>query len=161
MISALLRGGFALVAVVGYLFSQQVDRIFGAEAEDPTGGHLSLAVGGGGLVLVLGGSAYAAATLAPDSVGTREIANHAVHSEDLARGAVTTMKIAPNAVTPSRIAPSAVNSDDVENGSLMQEDFHRGQVPPRASASVRLRRPSPPNRGCAGPWRQAPRSRRY
>jgi Collagen triple helix repeat (20 copies) len=81
------------------------------------------------LFLVLGGSAYAGVTLGPDSVDSREIANHAVKTEDLARGAVTTMKLAPNAVTPSRIAPSAVNSDDVENGSLMLEDLHRGQVP--------------------------------
>ena len=81
------------------------------------------------LFLALGGSAYAAVTLGPGSVGSREIANHAVETEDLARGAVTTMKLEPNAVSPSRIAPSAVNSDDVENGSLMLEDFHRGQVP--------------------------------
>jgi hypothetical protein len=81
------------------------------------------------LFLVLGGSAYAGVTLAPESVGSREIANHSVESEDLARGAVTTMKIAPNAVTPSRIAPDAVNSDDVEDGSLTLEDIKPGQVP--------------------------------
>jgi putative membrane protein len=52
-LSPLLRGGVAFVAVVGYLISQQTDRIFGAQAEDPTGGHLPLALGGGGLVLAL------------------------------------------------------------------------------------------------------------
>ena len=81
------------------------------------------------LFLVLGGSAYAGVTLGPESVGSREIANHSVETEDLARGAVTTMKIEPNAVTPSRIAPSAVNSDDVEDGSLTLADLKRGQVP--------------------------------
>ena len=81
------------------------------------------------LFLALAGSSYAAVTLGPGSVGSREIANHGVEEEDLARGAVTTMKIAPNAVTPSRIAPNAVNSDDVEDGSLTLEDFRRGQVP--------------------------------
>src|SRR5689334_11890017 len=77
------------------------------------------------LFLVLGGSSYAAVTLGPGSVGSREIANHSVQSEDLARGAVTMMKIEPNAVTASRIAPNAVNSDDVEDGSLIAADFHR------------------------------------
>ena len=85
------------------------------------------------LFLVLGGSAYAGVTLGPDSVGSREIANHAVETEDLARGAVTTMKIEPNAVTPSRIAPDAVNSDDVEDGSLTLADIRRGQVPQGAA----------------------------
>ena len=85
------------------------------------------------LFLALGGSAYAAVKLDPESVGSREIANHSVESEDLARGAVTAMKIEPNAVTPSRIAPGAVNSDDVEDGSLMLEDMHRGQVPQGAA----------------------------
>ena len=74
------------------------------------------------LFVALGGSAYAAVTLEPESVGSREIANHSVESEDLARGAVTTMKIEPNGVTPSRIAPNAVNSDDVEDGSLTLAD---------------------------------------
>ena len=82
------------------------------------------------LFLVLGGSAYAGVTtLDPESVGSREIANHSVESEDLARGAVTTMKIERNAVTPSRIAPNAVNSDDVEDGSLTLQDIRAGQVP--------------------------------
>ena len=78
------------------------------------------------LFLVLGGSAYAAVTLGPGSVGSREIANHSVQTEDLAPHAVTMMKIEPNAVTASRIAPDAVNSDDVEDGSLIAADFHRG-----------------------------------
>lgn len=81
------------------------------------------------LFLALAGSSYAAVTLGPGSVGSREIANHAVQEEDLARGAVTTMKIEPNAVTPSRIAPDAVNSDDVADGSLTLDDFRRGQIP--------------------------------
>ena len=81
------------------------------------------------LFLALAGSSYAAVTIGPESIGSREIANHGVLEEDLARGAVTTMKIAPNAVSPSRIAPNAVNSDDVEDGSLTLEDIRAGQVP--------------------------------
>ena len=44
-LSPLLRGGVAFVAVVGYTLSQQTDRIFGAQADDPTQGHRLLAVG--------------------------------------------------------------------------------------------------------------------
>jgi putative membrane protein len=50
-LSPLLRGGVALVAVLGYIASQQVDRVFGAQADDPTQGHRLLALGGGGVVL--------------------------------------------------------------------------------------------------------------
>ncbi|QGN57010.1 PH domain-containing protein [Nostocoides sp. HKS02] len=44
-LSPVLRGGVAFVAVVGYTLSQQTDRIFGAQADDPTQGHRLLAVG--------------------------------------------------------------------------------------------------------------------
>ena len=52
-LSPLLRGGVAFVAVLGYIVSQQFDRIFGAQAEDPTQGHHLLAAGVGVLVLAL------------------------------------------------------------------------------------------------------------
>jgi hypothetical protein len=105
------------------------------------------------LFLALAGSSYAAVTLGPGSVGSREIANHAVQEEDLARGAVTTMKIAPNAVTPSRIAPDAVNSDDVADGSLTLDDFMRGQVPAgeRGSEGAAGQSGSKGDSGASGP----------
>jgi putative membrane protein len=52
-LSPLLRGGVAFVAVIGYVISQQFDRIFGAQAEDPTQGHRLLAAGVGVAVLAL------------------------------------------------------------------------------------------------------------
>jgi len=51
-LSPLLRGGVAFVAVVGYVVSQQFDRIFGGRADDPTQGHRVLAAGIVTLVLV-------------------------------------------------------------------------------------------------------------
>jgi putative membrane protein len=51
-LSPLLRGGVAFVAVVGYLVSQQFDRVFGGRGEDPTQGHRLLAAGVVTLVLL-------------------------------------------------------------------------------------------------------------
>ncbi|MFZ1372906.1 MAG: PH domain-containing protein [Nostocoides sp.] len=60
-LTPLLRGGVVFVGVLGYLVSQQVNRIFGADPEDPTRGHWGLAAGVLALVLllVIGGSAVA------------------------------------------------------------------------------------------------------
>jgi putative membrane protein len=52
-LSPLLRGGVAFVALIGYVLSQQVDRFFGAKADDPTQGHRLLALGAVALVLVV------------------------------------------------------------------------------------------------------------
>lgn len=41
-LSPLIRGGVASVAVVGWVVSQQFDRIFGADPNDPTQGHLGV-----------------------------------------------------------------------------------------------------------------------
>jgi len=38
-LSPLLRGGIAFAAVLAYVVSQQLDTLFGAERDDPTGGH--------------------------------------------------------------------------------------------------------------------------
>jgi putative membrane protein len=51
-LSPLLRGGVAFVAVIGYVVSQQFDRIFGGRGDDPTQGHRLLAAGIVTLVLV-------------------------------------------------------------------------------------------------------------
>ncbi len=51
-LSPLLRGGVAVLAIASWVLSQQVDRVFGADAADPTQGHLLLGVGVAALVLV-------------------------------------------------------------------------------------------------------------
>lgn len=62
-LSPLLRGGVAFVAVVGYVLSQQVERLFRAQgpdagSQDPTQGHrlLALAVAGVVLLAIVGGA---------------------------------------------------------------------------------------------------------
>ncbi|GAB3447136.1 PH domain-containing protein [Phycicoccus ginsengisoli] len=52
-LSPLLRGGIASVAVLAYILSQQLDTLFGADPEDPTGGHLGWAAVAVLVVLVL------------------------------------------------------------------------------------------------------------
>ena len=56
-LSPLLRGGVAFIAVVGYIVSQQVERLFQAQGpdgggQDPTQGHRLLALAGAGVVLL-------------------------------------------------------------------------------------------------------------
>jgi hypothetical protein len=68
--------------------------------------------------VALGGSAVAA-TLAKNSVKSRQIAPGAVKTSELARGAVRNSDIARNAVTTSK----------VRNGSLRAGDFAPGQLP--------------------------------
>jgi hypothetical protein len=61
------------------------------------------------LFVALGGSSYAAVTLAKNSVKAKQIA--------------------PNAVRASEIKASAVRSAEVRNGSLLAQDFKTGQLP--------------------------------
>jgi hypothetical protein len=61
------------------------------------------------LLVALGSTGYAAATLPRNSVGSSQLKN----------GAVTNTKLATNAVTTSK----------VKNGSLLRSDFKSGQVP--------------------------------
>jgi hypothetical protein len=64
------------------------------------------------LLVALGGTSYAASTLPPDSVGTRQLKN----------GAVTTSKLHSQAVTGAQVKP----------GSLVAGDFKPGQLPGNA-----------------------------
>jgi hypothetical protein len=79
------------------------------------------------LFSVLGGGAYAAATLPENSVGTRQIEAGGVTKSDLAR----------DSVGPAELKDDAVHSGDVEDGSLKCKDFR-----PQANAC---------GRGPAGP----------
>lgn len=51
--------------------------------------------------MVLGGSAYAAAKLPKNSVGTQQIKNRGVKSTDLAKGAVTSAAVKDGSLTPA------------------------------------------------------------
>ena len=55
------------------------------------------------LFVALGGSAYAAASLPANSVGTKQLKNGAVKGKKLAKGAVTGAKVANNSLTGKQI----------------------------------------------------------
>jgi hypothetical protein len=74
------------------------------------------------LFIVLGGGAYAAVTLPPNSVGTKQLKAKAVKRAKIAPKAVTTPKLAPNAVRSGKIANNKVTGLDVNESTL-------GQVP--------------------------------
>lgn len=76
---------------------------------------------------VLGGGAYAAATLPPNSVGTDQIERNGVTKPDIAR----------DSIGPAELTDDAVHSADVEDHSLRCRDFK-----PQANAC---------GRGPAGP----------
>jgi hypothetical protein len=65
------------------------------------------------LFLVLGGTAFAAGGLSPNSVGSPQIRNGSVRAPD----------IGANAVVGAKIAPGAVNSDDIRDGSITAADI--------------------------------------
>jgi hypothetical protein len=84
------------------------------------------------LFLVLGGGAYAAVTLPPNSVGTKQLKDKAVKRAKIANKAVTTPKLAPNAVKRAKIAANAVNGAKVANNTISGQDVNEvtlGQVP--------------------------------
>jgi hypothetical protein len=60
--------------------------------------------------IALGGGAYAAATLAANSVGSKQLKSSAVTNKNIAKNAVTSTK--------------------VKDGSLLKVDFAAGQLPP-------------------------------
>lgn len=80
--------------------------------------------------LVLGGSAYAAATLPKNSVGSKQ----------LRKSAVTSSKIRANAVTSSKVA----------DGSLLKSDFAAGQLPAGPTGATGPTGPAGPT-GATGP----------
>ena len=52
-LSPLVKGGIALLAVIGYTVSQQADRLLGQRPDDPTAGHPGIVAAGVGVVLLV------------------------------------------------------------------------------------------------------------
>jgi hypothetical protein len=85
------------------------------------------------LMFAMGGTAYAATSLGPHTVGTLQLKNHAVTAGKVHERAVTTPKLEPGAVTDAKLADAAVthsklgaNSIDgsnVASGSLSLSDL--------------------------------------
>src|ERR1700744_5054600 len=79
----------------------------------PTSGA-ALAVSIAALIVAMAGSAYAATTLAKNSVGTKQ----------LQKGAVTSGKIAKGAVTNGKIAKGAVGAGKLKSGLVVPNATH-------------------------------------
>ncbi|MFN8098015.1 MAG: PH domain-containing protein [Dermatophilaceae bacterium] len=73
-LTPLLRGGVMAVAVLGYLVSQQADRIWGTRPDDPTDGHLRIVVAVVGAVIVVAVlAAWVSWRVARFRLGTRSL----------------------------------------------------------------------------------------
>jgi hypothetical protein len=79
------------------------------------------------LFVALSGAAYAA-TLAPKSVKTKNLANSAVTAKKLHKGAATTPKIAKEAVIAAKIARGNIGSTQLADGGVRSEDLGGGVV---------------------------------
>jgi hypothetical protein len=80
------------------------------------------------LFIVLGGGAYAAVTLPPNSVGTKQLKAKAVKRAKIAPKAVTTPKLAPNAATGAKVkesslapVPEAQHADRATDSDLLSD----------------------------------------
>jgi hypothetical protein len=81
------------------------------------------------LFVALGGSAYAAVNLPPNSVGAKQLKNGAITPAKIQNGAVTNSKIQNGAVTNAKIGNDAITSANVMAGSLLPADFAAGTFP--------------------------------
>ena len=70
------------------------------------------------LVISLGGTAYAASTLAPNSVDTQAIQNQAVTGPKLAVNAVNGSRVANDSLTATDIAPGAIGGSELAANSV-------------------------------------------
>ena len=76
------------------------------------------------LVFSLGGTAFAVAdVVAPNSVNTAAIQNHAVTSPKLAAEAVSNNKIEPGAVTGDKLAPGTITGDKLAPGTVTGDEI--------------------------------------
>jgi hypothetical protein len=80
------------------------------------------------LFVALGGTGYAAVTLAPNSVGTRQLKNSAVTTRKIAAGAVGAAQIASHAVTTAKIANHAVGASQIANHAVGASQIASGGV---------------------------------
>jgi len=99
------------------------------------------------LFAAMGGFGYAAATMKPNSVRTKNLRNGAVTTDKIADGAVTTQKLSPDAVTPN--AANAANAGNATNATNALNAEKLGGVAPggcqqgwiKASAVINTRAP--------------------
>jgi hypothetical protein len=80
------------------------------------------------VLLVGGGTAYAALKLPKNSVGTRQLKNNAVAAAKLRKGAVTAGKLATGAVGTSALAGGAVTSGTIADQAVGTSKLAAGAV---------------------------------
>jgi hypothetical protein len=80
------------------------------------------------LLLAMGGTAYAATSLGPHTVGTAQLKKHAVTAAKIHGGAVTTRKLGPGAVTNAKLGLSSVTGSNVAANSLSLSDLAGGDI---------------------------------
>lgn len=68
--------------------------------------------------IALGGGAYAALSIPPGSVGSKQIAKNAVHAKQIAKRAVRKKELARNAVRSRKIKDGRVKSFDLRDSSV-------------------------------------------
>jgi hypothetical protein len=95
------------------------------------------------LFLVLGGTAYAAAQIPPNSVGSAEIKRRAVKTQDIAFNAVTASRLAPDCRQQRR------HRGRVDHGGRHQS----AQLPAKRAGPARRNRPT---RSARAPRRNGP-----
>jgi hypothetical protein len=69
------------------------------------------------VLLLAGGTAYAANQLAKNSVGTKQLKKNSVTAKKIKKNAVTAAKIKKNAVTSAKIADGSIKAADIDLGS--------------------------------------------
>jgi hypothetical protein len=70
------------------------------------------------LFIALGGTSYAAATLAANSVGTKQLKKNAVTSAKIKNAAVTATKVKDGTLTGTKLADAAITSAKIADGSV-------------------------------------------
>ena len=71
---------------------------------------------------------YAGSSIAPDSVGTNQLANSAVTQAKISDNAVTTAKIADNAITAAKIADNAITAAKIADLSISAADLANNSI---------------------------------
>jgi hypothetical protein len=80
------------------------------------------------LFVALGGTSYAAATLAANSVGTRQIRTNGVGKSEIKSSAVGVSEIATNGVGKGELATDAVGQSEIRKDSVGAGEIRTGAV---------------------------------
>ena len=80
------------------------------------------------LFVALGGTSYAAATLASNSVGARQIRSGAVGTSEIRYSGVRMQDIAPGAVGKSEIGTGGVGQNEIRNDSVGPGELRKDSV---------------------------------